>query len=99
MWIVVTSSCGMAERVAYALLGFWLFGRNAILFFGLLADAGARAHYESNGSFGMQNDLIRIADQCSMSLQTIGLIFLAITMVAAIASICISAMQAHEPAQ
>ncbi|MCB9880541.1 MAG: hypothetical protein H6832_14085 [Planctomycetes bacterium] len=101
MWCASTGGFtqGMAERVAYALLGFWLFGRNAVLFFGLFADASARAHYEGNGSFGMQNDLIRIADQCSMSLQTIGMFFLAITIVTAIVSIGVSATHAHGTAR
>lgn len=67
----------LAERITHALLGFWLVGHNFMLFVGLATDAGARAHYASNGSFGMQNDLIRIADQLAMSLESVGLLFAA----------------------
>ncbi|HVS19655.1 MAG TPA: hypothetical protein VMT18_13710 [Planctomycetota bacterium] len=51
-----------AERAAYSLLGWFLLGKNLILFAGLGTSAASRAHYADNGSFGLTNDLIRVAD-------------------------------------
>ncbi|MCE9638237.1 MAG: hypothetical protein K8T90_21245 [Planctomycetes bacterium] len=52
----------LAERVAYAMVGWYLWGHNVGLTYGLATDAAARDHYEGNGSFGLTNDYLRVAD-------------------------------------
>jgi hypothetical protein len=49
------------ERPLYACLGFYLVGSNVVLCLGLLFVPAVRAAYETNGSFGMENDLLRTA--------------------------------------
>ena len=73
----------LAERIAHALLGFWLVGHNFMLFVGLATDSGARAVYASNGSFGMQNDLIRIASYMTTSLEAVAVCFAAVSLLVA----------------
>jgi hypothetical protein len=51
-----------AERALHGTLGWFLLGRNVALCWGLVSSNGARALYHSNGSFGMTNDYIRVAD-------------------------------------
>lgn len=82
----------MAERIAHSLLGFWLFGHNLMLFVGLATDAGARAHYAGNGSFGLTNDLIRIADHWMWSLESVALLFAAVTLVVAPVTIVLAVL-------
>ncbi len=50
-----------AERVLYAGLGFYLVGENLHLAGGLIFSERIRLAYQSNGSFGLENDLIRFA--------------------------------------
>ena len=50
-----------AERPLYAALGLLFVWRNVALAGGLIFSASARATYHSNGSFGGENDLVRIA--------------------------------------
>lgn len=49
------------ERIAYAALGWFLFGRNLALTGGLLFSEAARAEYAASGSFGLVNDYLRLA--------------------------------------
>jgi len=49
------------ERPLYAMLGWVFVFENAMLAGGLMFSAGARAEYLGNGSFGLENDLVRIA--------------------------------------
>jgi hypothetical protein len=51
-----------AERLAYGVVGWYLAGKNLFLFGGLFGSAASRAHYAENGSFGMTNDMIRVAE-------------------------------------
>lgn len=51
-----------AERLAYSVLGWFLLGKNLWLFVGLATSDASRAHYADNGSFGLTNDLIRVAE-------------------------------------
>jgi hypothetical protein len=51
-----------AERLAYAVLGWFLLGKNLWLFVGLATSDASRAHYADNGSFGLTNDLMRVAE-------------------------------------
>ena len=53
----------LAERIAYAMVGWYLWGHNLTLTYGLATDAAVRDHYESNGSFGLTNDYIRVAEE------------------------------------
>jgi hypothetical protein len=49
------------ERGLYAVLGWFLVGRNAWLSAGLAWSDQAKATYASNGSFGLENDYVRLA--------------------------------------
>lgn len=51
-----------SERALYGTVGWYLLGKNAFLCLGLMTSEGSRAWYAENGSFGMTNDLIRVAE-------------------------------------
>lgn len=51
------------ERGLYGMLGWYLLGSNLSLCFGLMTSDDARTHYAENGSFGMTNDYIRVAEE------------------------------------
>ncbi|MBK7643781.1 MAG: hypothetical protein IPJ19_12170 [Planctomycetes bacterium] len=60
------------ERALHGTLGWYLLGKNLWLCWGLVTSGGARALYHSNGSFGMTNDYIRLADDVlGWQLQTV----------------------------
>ncbi len=62
------------ERAASAAAGALLQFGNLRLCFGLMTDAGARAHYASNGSLGLKNDMLVLAeDLCTCKLHTVAL--------------------------
>jgi hypothetical protein len=62
------------ERIASAAAGAMLQFGNLRLCFGLLTDAGARALYETNGSLGLKNDMLVLAeDLCHCKLQSVAL--------------------------
>jgi len=50
------------ERALYGMLGWFLLGKNVHMCFGLMHSADARAEYNDNGSFGLTNDYIRVAE-------------------------------------
>ena len=50
-----------AERITYAATGAYLVGQTMVLCVGLITSHAARAKYASNGSFGLTNDLLRLA--------------------------------------
>jgi hypothetical protein len=50
------------ERGLYGTVGWYLLGSNAILCLGLVASPASRQGYSENGSFGLTNDMIRVAD-------------------------------------
>lgn len=52
-----------AERMLYGTLGWFLAGKNAVLAWGLATSASSRAWYAENGSFGLTNDYIRLAEE------------------------------------
>jgi hypothetical protein len=60
----LTGGCthSRTERALHGTLGWFLLGRNVWLCWGLVSSSGARALYETNGSFGLTNDYIRLAD-------------------------------------
>lgn len=61
-----------AERGLWGTLGWFLLGHNLWLCWGLVTSTGARALYHANGSFGMTNDYIRLADDVlGWQLQTV----------------------------
>lgn len=63
-----------AERACYAAVGWYLLGRNVVLDFGLVLSATSRADYAESGSFGLSNDLIRIAeDVMGCPLESVGM--------------------------
>jgi hypothetical protein len=51
-----------AERAAYAMLGWYLCGSNVKLCAGLVFSPAVRDWYAGNGSFGLTNDYIRVAE-------------------------------------
>ena len=60
------------ERLLYSLLGWYLVGSNVALCAGLLFSGAARSEYASNGSFGLTNDYLRVAnDVLGTSLGTV----------------------------
>lgn len=52
---------GNQERIAAGMVATLLFSRNIVLSGGLLFSDQARAEYTGNGSFGLQNDYLRLA--------------------------------------
>jgi hypothetical protein len=54
----------LAERCTHAGVGCYLLGRTSVLALGLLTSDTARAHYETSGSFGLENDLLRLSRSC-----------------------------------
>jgi hypothetical protein len=66
------------ERALYGTLGWYLLGRNVILCWGLMTSDAARERYDENGSFGLTNDLIRVAqDVLHCPLQRVAFFMLA----------------------
>ena len=64
----------LQERIAGAFAGAMLQGANLRLCLGLSTDAGARSEYASNGSLGLKNDFLVLAeDLCSCRLQSVAL--------------------------
>jgi hypothetical protein len=53
-----------AERFAHAGVAWYLVGRDGLLAIGLLTSDAARATYATNGSFGLENDLVRFSREC-----------------------------------
>jgi hypothetical protein len=65
------------ERALYGTVGWYLLGKNLHLCFGLMQSASARAEYNENGSFGLTNDYIRVAeDVLSCPLEHVALFML-----------------------
>ena len=67
-------SSSHAERVLYAALGAYLIADNVVLGYGLAFDAGTRATYATNGSFGLTNDYLRLARELGLSIEALGLL-------------------------
>lgn len=65
LWRAITANeCHhSAERTAYGMLGWFLVGRNVWLGFSLAFSPAAHATYGSNGSYGLTNDYIRLAEE------------------------------------
>jgi hypothetical protein len=60
------------ERAAHSMVGWFLVGSNAWLCGGLMFSETARAGYGTSGSFGLENDLLRLANEAvPLSLGTI----------------------------
>ena len=51
------------ERGLYGTVGWFLLGSNVRLCLGLMFDASSRVAYAENGSFGLTNDMLRVADE------------------------------------
>lgn len=54
----------LAERCTHAGVAWYLIGRTGVLAIGLLTSETARATYATNGSFGLENDLLRFSRGC-----------------------------------
>jgi hypothetical protein len=71
------------ERPLYAGLGWYFVGSNVLLAGGLVVSAAARAAYASNGSFGMENDYLRVARELGVSIGAVG-VFMALATMAVV---------------
>jgi hypothetical protein len=70
-----------AERGLYATLGFYLVARNALLAGGLVWSEDTKATYATNGSFGMENDYVRLgAEVLGWSTDSVALVMLVVTL-------------------
>lgn len=80
--VVVGGKTGSAqERSAFAMLGGILLAANVRLTFGLMTDAAARALYGTNGSLGLKNDYLRLAeDVLGCRLETVAFAMLAVAL-------------------
>lgn len=66
------------ERALYGTVGWYLLGKNALMCIGLARSAAARSEYQSNGSFGLTNDYIRLAeDVLNWRLESVAILMLA----------------------
>ena len=73
---------GPVERTLYGTLGWHLLGRNVLLCTGLVFRSDARAAYAENGSFGLANDYIRVAeDVLGWSLPAVAIAMLLVCLV------------------
>lgn len=65
------------ERGLYGMLGWYLLGTNVHLCCGLMFSASSREWYAENGSFGLTNDMIRVAeDVLDWRLQSVAFLML-----------------------
>jgi hypothetical protein len=65
------------ERALYGTVGWYLLGKNAFMCIGLARSASARSEYQSNGSFGLTNDYIRLAeDVLNWRLESVAILML-----------------------
>lgn len=62
-------SHGNVERTLYATLGWSLVGQNLFLTAGLALSRDARVRYATSGSFGIENDYLRLAEWSGTSLE------------------------------
>ena len=66
-----------AERGLYGTVGWFLWGKNVALCWGLVRSPAARAEYESSGSFGLTNDYLRVArDVLGWRVESVALVML-----------------------
>ncbi len=71
------------ERIASAMAGALLQANSLRLCFGLLTSDAARDLYATNGSLGMKNDMLVLAeDLCDCRLQAVALVFLVLSVLA-----------------
>lgn len=69
------------ERGLYGTVGWYLVGKNVILCGGLLFSSTSREAYAENGSFGLTNDMIRVAeDVLGCRLQSVALLVLVLSL-------------------
>lgn len=69
------------ERGLYSALGWYLLAKNVTLFFGLMTSMTALIDYYGSGSFGLTNDLIRIAeDHLDWAVQSVATLFFALSL-------------------
>ena len=66
------------ERALHGTVGWMLLGRNLALCLGLVRSAAARAEYASNGSFGLTNDYLRVAELLGWSLPAVAVAMAAV---------------------
>lgn len=75
-----------AERALYGTVGWYLVGANLFLSLGLVFSASKRALYASNGSFGILNDYLRLAEDvlgCPLEVVAFGMSLVAVAAPAA----------------
>ena len=92
-----------AERITYAMVAWYLLGKNLVLDVGLLTSAAAREAYLGNGSFGLEQDFMRAARALGVSLSTVGALMLllglaVIPTVWALRRLCLGTRHPHNEA-
>ena len=81
-----------AERAAYAMLGWTLCGDNIVLSFGLAFNPVTRAEYAANGSFGLTNDYLRLANEhLGISLGSVGFLMGAVALAVPVGTLLVFA--------
>jgi ribosomal protein S27E len=73
---------GPVERSAYSMIGWLLVGTNVGMCWRLMTSAHARAVYAGNGSYGLTNDYLRLADDViGVSLQSVALMMFVVALI------------------
>lgn len=76
---VISHKVREQERTLYAALAWYLWFQNLVLHWNLMFSAASREWYLDNGSFGMENDFVRLADLWSWSLPQLSFWMLLLT--------------------
>lgn len=81
----------MQERYLYAFLAWFLAVDNLVFHFRLMTDASYQMRYHDNGSFGLVNDYIRVANAAGISLGTVatGMLFVNVVVLPLVVWLCI----------
>ncbi len=78
---VISHKVREQERTLYAALAWYLWFQNLVLHWNLMFSEASRDWYLNNGSFGMENDFVRLADLWSWSLPHLSFWMLLLTFV------------------
>ena len=77
---VISHKVREEERTLYAALGWFLWLQNLVLHWNLMFSAASRNWYLNNGSFGLENDFVRLADSLGWSLPGLSGVMLLVTL-------------------
>lgn len=77
---VISHKVREEERTLYAALAFYLWFQNIVLHWSLMFSEASRDWYLNSGSFGLENDFVRIADEMHLSIPALSFTMLLITL-------------------